>query len=297
MTVEPRPRVEGVVRLADGRKLGFVEYGDADGVPIFWFHGTPGGSGQIAPAMRIAAQELGVRLIALERPGIGRSTRHLYDCIGDWAADVAEAADALGVDRFGCVGLSGGGPYVLACGAHLPQRMFGGVLLGSVAPARGDDAIAGGLVGFGERFAVLFERAHLPLGHLIYGIARVAAPLQDLAFFAYVAISPPGDQRIFRQPEMKAMFLEDIFGASRRQAHAPVLDVRLFLRDWGFALADVKVPIRMWHGDADPIVPFAHAQHLASLLPDAELRVRPGESHLGTLDLAEDVLKTLLALA
>jgi pimeloyl-ACP methyl ester carboxylesterase len=121
-------------------------------------------------------------------------------------------------------------------------------------------------------------------------------PLRSQMFDAYMRISPPGDQRVFARPEMKAMFLDDFVRTYRRQLHGPVADVALFTREWGFSLRDVRVPIRFWHGDSDRIVPLAHAQHMSQLVPDAELRIRPGESHLGGLDAAEEIFDVLLDL-
>jgi pimeloyl-ACP methyl ester carboxylesterase len=100
---------------------------------------------------------------------------------------------------------------------------------------------------------------------------------------------------VFAHPEIKAMFLDDLFVGSRRGIAAPVLDFLLFARSWGFSVRDITVPVRWWHGDADTFVPLAHGQHMVSLIPDAELYVRPGESHLGGFDAAEVVLTTLLA--
>jgi pimeloyl-ACP methyl ester carboxylesterase len=88
------------------------------------------------------------------------------------------------------------------------------------------------------------------------------------------------------------MFLDDLSG---RRLRAPVDDIILFTRDWGFSVRDVKVPVKWWHGDADHIVPLSHGEHMVDLLPDAELFVRPGESHLGGFAAAEEVLETLLA--
>jgi pimeloyl-ACP methyl ester carboxylesterase len=295
MDVVLQPRLEGVYRLGD-RRIGFAEYGCANGRVVFWFHGTPGGSRQIAPLARTTAQRLGVRLIALERPGIGASTPHLYPDLGGWAADVGEIADRLGIDRFACVGLSGGGPYVLACAARDPERMVAGAILGGVAPTVGPEAIGGGLVGLIHPVAPVLERIHSLAARALHPVVRLVMPLRSSIFDVYIALSPPGDQLVFCQPEMKAMFLDDIVHGTRRWAHAPLLDLVLFNRDWGFSLGDVRVPIRLWQGDADNIVPLAHAQHLASLLPDVELRTRPNESHLGSLAAAEEIFDTVLQL-
>ena len=296
MRVQPEPRLEGSYRVGPGRRIGFAEYGRADGRPVFWFHGTPGGRRQIAPSTRVAACEMGVRLIALERPGIGESTPYLYANVAGWADDVTTIADRLGIGRYACVGLSGGGAYVLACAARAPGRMVAGAVLGGVAPTRGPDAVAGGALGLARRFAPLLERSRGLLARSLFVAVRVATPLRSQIFDAYMAISPEGDKRVFRRPEMKAMFIDDIVSGSRSQAQAPVLDAVLFTRDWGFSLRDITVPIRFWHGDADNLVPLAHARHVAELVADAELRVRPGESHLGALDAGEEIFAELLSL-
>lgn len=108
--------------------------------------------------------------------------------------------------------------------------------------------------------------------------------------------SPEGDRRVFRRPEMRAMFLDDLNTAARKGLGAAVHDLVLFAREWGFLLRDIRVPIRFWHGDADHIVPLAHGEHQAALVADSELRVRHGESHLGNLDASEEFLDVILSL-
>ena len=213
--------LEGEYRLGE-RRIGFAEYGCAHGRVVFWFHGTPGGARQIAPVARATAQRLGIRLIALERPGIGASTPYLYPDIAGWAADVGEIADRLGIDRFACVGLSGGGPYVLACAARYPTRMVAGAILGGVAPTVGTEAIAGGLVGFLHPVASMLERTHAGAARLLHPVVRLALPLRSSIFDLYIALSPEGDQLVFHQPEVKAMFMDDIVYANATLGPRPV---------------------------------------------------------------------------
>jgi pimeloyl-ACP methyl ester carboxylesterase len=92
------------------------------------------------------------------------------------------------------------------------------------------------------------------------------------------------------------MFLDDLLNGSRFQTSAPISDLVLFTRDWGFTAADVSVPVRWWHGDADHIVPFRHGQHMVARLPDATMTVIDGESHLGGLGIARHVIDTLMDL-
>jgi pimeloyl-ACP methyl ester carboxylesterase len=144
------------------------------------------------------------------------------------------------------------------------------------------------------RFQPVLRALREPFGHGLWLVTRLAKPVAGPAFDLYVRVSPEGDQRVFKRPEMKAMFLDDLLGGSARRFHAFVYDLVLFGRPWGFSVRDISVPVRFWHGDTDHIVPLAHGEHLASLVPGAMLQVRPGESHLGSLDAAEEVLETVL---
>jgi hypothetical protein len=139
------PRVEGTVKVGRGlRRLGFAEFGPADGRPLVWLHGTPGARRQTPQSARVVAEERGVRIVGIDRPGVGSSTPHRYGSLLDFTTDLAKVADHLGIERFGMIGLSGGGPYALASCYALRDRVTVAGVLGGVAPARGDDAPPGG---------------------------------------------------------------------------------------------------------------------------------------------------------
>jgi pimeloyl-ACP methyl ester carboxylesterase len=290
----PPPRLEGTVALVDGRRVGYAEYGPPAGRPVLWFHGSPGARRQVPPVARIAADERNVRLIAVERPGVGASTPYVHRAIVDYADDIEDFTARLGIDRFGIVALSGGGPYALACAYRLADRVAAVAVLGGVAPTSGPDAPEGGVVRLTAQFQFLLNTFRQPLAFGLWGFTRAMKPLASPAFDVYMRLSPEGDQRVFARPEMKAMFIDDLVGGSARRFSAFVYDLVLFGRPWGFSPRDIKVPVRFWHGDADHIVPLAHGEHLARLVPGATLTVRPGESHLGSLDAAEEILDTVL---
>src|SRR6185312_3853086 len=115
-SVKGPAETEHRVRLADGRTLACLELGDPSGPPVLYFHGYPG-SRLEARVAAAAARRLGLRLLAVDRPGFGQSTFQTGRSIGAWAADVAALADRLALGRFSIVGVSGGGPYALACAA------------------------------------------------------------------------------------------------------------------------------------------------------------------------------------
>jgi pimeloyl-ACP methyl ester carboxylesterase len=291
-----RPRLEGSVSVRDGRRLSFAEFGTPRGAAIIWMHGTPGGRRQIPVEARAYAAEHDLRIIGIDRPGIGTSTPHLYANVLDWTHDLEIVADALAIDTMRLIGLSGGGPYALAAGAALPDRVHGVGVLGGVAPMKGPDAIRGGLVEVAPYAAPILSLTRVPLGYLLAGVIRLIRPLAGPAIDTYAALQPRGDKELLARPEFRAMFLDDLLHGARFHVGAPLADIILFTRPWGFDAADVKVPVRWWHGDNDHIIPHAHGVHLAARLPDARFETIPGESHLGGLGLATQVLEELMEL-
>ncbi len=291
-----RPALEGTVAVRDGRRLSFAEYGAPRGPAIVWMHGTPGSRRQIPLEARAYAAQHGLRIIGIDRPGIGSSTPHLYRDVLDWTGDLELLLDALAVDTCRLIGLSGGGPYVLAAGAALPSRIHGVGVLGGLAPTVGEDAVEGGVIQLAVALAPLLRVARVPLGVFLTAAIRLVKPLAGPGLDLYAAVQPPGDKALLSRPEFKAMFLDDLLNGSRFQTSAPVSDLVLFTRHWGFVASDVSVPVRWWHGDEDHIVPFRHGQHVVDRLPDATMSAIDGESHLGGLGIAEEVISTLMEL-
>jgi pimeloyl-ACP methyl ester carboxylesterase len=291
-----RPKLEGNIAVGDDREIGFAEFGDPQGRAVFWLHGTPGARRQIPMEARVYAEQRQIRLIGVDRPGIGSSTPHQYDTVFAFADDLRTIADTLGIDKFEVIGLSGGGPYTLACAAAMPDRVVAAGVLGGVAPSRGADAIGGGVMAFGSKVAPVLEVAGYPITLAAVSLVRLARPVASPALDLYGRLSPEADRHMLARPEFKAMFLDDLLNGSRKQLAAPFADVVVFARDWGFRLDEVKVPVRWWHGDRDHIVPFEHGQHVVSRLPDAQLYHLPGESHLAGLGRAEEILNTMVGL-
>ncbi|BBX18706.1 alpha/beta hydrolase [Mycolicibacterium duvalii] len=292
-----KPRAEGRFYLPSGRRLGFAEFGDPAGDAVLWFHGTPGGRRQFPLCGRRAAEKLGLRVVVVGRPGSGLSDPHPYTSIADWAHDVSHVADALGAEELAVAGLSGGGPYALACAAVPPlkTRVKAVAVLGGVVPSVGPDALATGAVDLARRFAPLLHMLRQPLAQSANLVIMPLIPLAHFACRAYAGVVPEGDRRVLHDPEMEGMFIDDLVLVAKGRFQAIVDDARLFGRDWGFRLADVSAPVRWWHGDADNIVPLAEAQAAVDRLPSAELVLRHAESHLGGFATADEVLTYLRA--
>jgi len=283
----PWARAVGTAVVAEGREFGWAEFGHPDGDVVLWFHGTPGACFQVPPTIHEVALQRGFRVIAVERPGTGRSTNHRYHRVKDFAPDIEALVDALGIERFAVVGLSGGGPYTLAVAHHLPERVVMASVLGGMGPVRGPDAVFSytRLMRF---LAPPLEVLRTPVGNLLRVVVTAATPVADPAFDLYVRLLGFADRPVLGHPQFKAMFLHDLITAKdlRSTAH----DLALFARHWGFQLDEVTVPVVVWHGLADVIVPPSHGHHQAARLPRGELRVRAGAGHFAGFSEAADVL-------
>jgi len=293
MPIAP-PERERVVVLHHCRKLGIAEFGDVSGRPVFWFHGTPGGRRQVPPAARRFARTENLRVIGVERPGIGTSTPHLYASLQDFAADVGELADILDISRFGLIGLSGGGPYVLGCAHAMPDRVVAGAVLGGVAPTCGAEAAQGGAMALARVLEPLISFLREPLGALFTRAVRALHPFADRAFDTYLRLAPAGDKRILGEAEIREAFIEDMLLGSRENLRSLVYDLILFSRPWGFSLRNISVPIHFWQGDEDNLVPPAHAEHLSRLVPGSRLRRDPNGGHLAGLGMAVEALAFII---
>ena len=257
-------------------------------------HGTPGARRQIPFDAREYAEEHGLRIIGIDRPGIGSSTPYLYPDVLDWTRDLALLLDALGDRRRA-------GDRAVGRRSLRARRRRRRCPTGSAAwacsaawrPRAARTPSAAASIQLAVRFAPLLSVGRVPLGVALTTAIRTVKPLAGAGLDLYAMVQPLGDKNLLSRPEFKAMFLDDLLNGSRFQTSAPLADLVLFTRDWGFDLADVQVPVRWWHGDADHIVPFRHGQHVVDRLPDATMSVIDGESHLGGLGIAAAVLSVM----
>jgi pimeloyl-ACP methyl ester carboxylesterase len=287
-----KPPAEGRFNLSDGRGLGYAQFGDPTGPVVLWFHGTLGARRQFPALGRRAAEDLGLRVIVVERPGTGLSDSHRYSAVTDWVPDIAQVVDALDAEQLGVVGMSGGGAYALACGALPPlvDRVATVAVLDGTVPSVGPEAGFGGATEIARRFNPVLTQLRRPLAVLSTVLLAPLIPFAHYAYRGYIRMWPEDDRRVLNDPEVEAIFVDDMVNAFRGRCLAMVDDVRLLGRDWGFRLADVKVPVRWWHGESDHVVPIAGVHAAISRLQDAELTVRP-ESHLGGFAKIDEVLQ------
>ncbi len=269
------------MQLFDGRALGFETLGDAGGLPLFFFHGTPGSRLEVAADDLMARQLPGVRLILPERPGYGISDPAPSRTLLDWSADVVQLADHLGLDTFAVAGASGGGPHALACAHSATGRVTRALVLSSPCPANFKGATEG--MAFGNRLGLFLGRYTPRLVRwLIRTNASAFAKDPDVFLKAAKKQMAPPDQALLEEASCRKAFIRDFKEAYRQGSGGHEVDGALTLthRDWGFSLGEISVPVFLWHGEEDTLVSINMARHLEREIPDCTARIVPGAAHL-----------------
>ncbi len=281
MTAQETPFGELHVELPSGRRLQVVVDGDPRGIAVIVHHGTPSGA-VFDPGWVSDAHERGLRLVGYARPGYGTSSRHPGRAVSEAAADVAAIADALGDERFLTWGGSGGGPHTLACAALLPDRVVAAATLASVAPydAEGLDFMAGMGEGNIEEFGLVVsggEEAIRPfVEQQLTGLLQVDIDelVNEMAPFVTEV-----DAEVLRGPYAATMLAQMRDGA-RSGPDGWIDDDLAFARPWGFSLADIRVPVQLWQGREDAMVPFGHGAWLAEQIAGVDARLTETDGHL-----------------
>ncbi len=280
------------LRLEGGRLLGYAVYGDPEGWPIFYFHGFPGSRLEAQLADRVAAR-LGVRLIAVDRPGFGLSDFKPRRTILEWPHDVVKVADALEINRFAAIGVSGGGPYAAACALSIPQRLTAAAIVCGLGPLdipNGTDRM-------------------IPTNHLIFLLGRRLPWLARICLrcTAYqarrnpermlrriIGALPDADKVVLARPEVKRVIRDNIAEAFRGGSSGAAWELLLYTRPWGFLLKDIALRVDLWHGEKDRSVPPTMGRYQARAIPNCRAIFCPREGHFSlAINHTEEILSGL----
>jgi pimeloyl-ACP methyl ester carboxylesterase len=281
------------VPIASRRHVGYYEFGDLDGTPVFALHGTPGcGSGFLFA--HEDALERGVRLIAPDRPGVGFSDRAKRRPVRAYADDLGGLADALGIDTFDVFGYSGGGPFACAAAYGLPDRVnaaavvSGAGQVGVWAKKRESDLMDWFFMSVSRRSAFVASG----MMRAVAGLVRRMPQIPSLSLDRELGES---DVEAFATPARREAAVRMFIDAFARGTRGVVDDYASIAEPWGFPVEDIKVPLTLFQGDADTIVPMHHTEALAARVPDADVVVWPGAGHFGVFSRVGEVLDALLA--
>lgn len=288
-TAAMREEACGTLVLRDGRQLAYAEFGDPNGAPLIAMHGTPGSR----LTFRVAddtAKALGVRIIAPDRPGYGRSSAHPKRSLHDWAKDVAELADSLSIDRFAVTGVSGGGPHALALASLLPERVTSVGLvcpLGPISDEGYDDTVT---LGYRVFFRYL---ARVPgFMRFVFTVGGLGFRFAPLAIYGIVlARATPEDWRILMRHKVRKAISDATCEGLRRSARGGLGDVDVFRKAWDLPLGEIRAPVYLWQGLSDRNVPVRTSLRLGERLPHCSLHSLPRSGHYWVFDNIETVLR------
>ena len=275
MTGEPPDRK---FRLPDGRMLAFRIWGDPDGHPLLFLHGTPGSRLEFAIGHG-SGRDLGLALVVPDRWGYGLSDVPRTPSLPTFAADMATLMDHLGHRRFAVGGISGGGPYASAVGACLPERVDALALVSPVGPIA--DAGCAAAISTLHRFCftVLPDLPRVTAG--IFGAFRWSLE-RSPALAARLATFRGGrpDRDLILRPEICTRLLASFREGLRPGMRGPITDLAMFSRPWGVDLERIAAPARLWIGTADKAVPLLAARALAQRIGGCSYEEMNGEGHL-----------------
>lgn len=284
------------IDLADGRELDIQVTGPQDGIPLVMHHGTPG-SIVCFRVVEEAVHRRGLRLVTYSRAGYGTSTRKPGRTVADIAADVTAVLDHIGAERCVTLGWSGGGPHALASAALLPGRVVAATTIASVGPYGIDDLDF--LAGMGQGNIEEF-------GAALAGEPKLAAALDEAAVelrgagpdevVASMSTLLPDEDRAVVVGEVGEELAAQITEGVRLGAGGWIDDDLAFVNHWGFSVDDITVPVFVWQGDRDLMVPFAHGRWLADRIPGAVAHLLPGEGHISVfINRVDEILGELAA--
>lgn len=256
-----------ILRLRDGRALGYATYGAPSRPALLYF----GASRLEAALVAEPAGRAGIRVIGVDRPGMGLSDLQPGRQLLDWPADVVELADHLGIGQFAVVGVSAGGPHALACARAIPERLTACGIVSGVAPI----------------VVRLYQRVPLLLTPMMWLMSRFFAD-PDRAERSLTTLTrgwPAADRASLEAPGVRQIWAAALAEAFRRGARGMRYDSALVeTRPWGFALGDIDLPrLFLWHGELDPDVPVAMGRHLAANIRSCTARFFPDEGHLSVV--------------
>jgi len=281
------------LKLKDDRTLGFAEYGDPQGKPIFEFHGNP--SSRLGGLFDETAKKMGIRVIGIDRPGMGLSDYKPHRKLLDWPDDVIELEDSLGFEQFPIVGGSGGVPATLACAYKIPERLSAvGVLFGP-RPIGTPGATDGWSLS--RRVQAYLERKG-PFWVVRMGmslVARIMRSNPEKALSKMFEELPPSDKATFDDLRVQQQYIDTIREAFRAGPDGVTMDKILTMKPWGFKLEDISIEVHLWHGEADKVVPPAMGHYLANTIPNCRAKCISEEGHFSLLpNHAQEILEALV---
>lgn len=267
-----------ILSLSDGRQLGYAQYGAENGTPLLYLHGLPG-SRLECQLIDKPARQMGISVVAVDRPGYGSTTPLASDSLLAWTADIEQLTNHLGWPQFAIIGFSGGGPCALTCAYQLVGRVTRVALIGGLGPVYERPLLHS--MGWLARMSFFMARHAPELMEIIVGypVTMLAQYKPQLLINALAALNGQPDKQCLHREATYNAFLRSLPACFAQGARGAIQDLTLFQRPWAVPFENIDIPVWLWHGDRDRVVPLTHSQHLAGQLGNARLICMPGEAH------------------
>ncbi len=274
----------------DGRSLSYLEVGNPHGPLVIHNHGGPS-SRLEARLLAESASNNGLRLVCVDRPGMGQSSPQKHRSYAGWADDLIAVADGLGHREFGVTGWSEGGPWALAAAAYIdPVRLRH---VSSIAPgsygAFGDNSAAQYLSkidALGGALALHFT----PGFRLMYAMLGVTAKRFRTSFVTQLRKSVNDyDRRILLRPEIATGFADACAECFAHGSDGLVRDAELLYRRWPFDVSTIERPVHIWQGRDDRLVPDPINKAVADAMPGAVWHPVDGAGHFVAVGSGDDI--------
>jgi len=281
-------------QLPDGRQLGYAQYGCSGGDPFFYFHGMPG-SRYEARLLQASANALNVCIYAVDRPGYGLSDFLTNRSLTHWPNDILMLADELNIETFGIIGVSGGGPYALACAREIPERISSMGIVCGLGPVY--ESALRREMHWVARSGFYLARQSPALLRNLYGrpLSWLGNTHPALALRLLAYSNGGADKPVLLRSDILGLLSGNLQESFRQGPFAAIQDVVIYQNPWGFELANIRKRIHLWHGGADSIVPCSHSEFVHSQLPDSILAIVPNEGHFSLpVNHAKAILTTLV---
>lgn len=271
---------ENLIKLENGAVIAFEEYGNANGEPVIFCHGWPS-SRIMARLTDDPARDLGIRIISPDRPGISGSSLQPDRKLTDWPQLVERIADHLAIRDFRMLAISGGAPYAYATAAAMPERVRAIAIVGGAPPITEVNDTHALLPLYRWMLALYRTRPGLLRGlfYLARPILSLRPPVRLRPLVLKMLLLRPCDAESLRDAAAFEAIFESQRRAWRASAEGVMADARIYAEPWGFALEDVRVPVRLWHGKQDRAFSVHLAEELAKRLPNCKARFVDGAGH------------------
>jgi pimeloyl-ACP methyl ester carboxylesterase len=265
-------------RLPDGRRLAYLSAGPPDGALVMYLHGAIGSPQRSCPELDAVVDEFAIRYVMVSRPGFGGSDPLPGRSLRGFAADAAALAEHLGRERFAVVGVSAGGAYALACAHELPERVAVAAVVSSMSPSPRVQ-LGGGLPLPARAGLGLLRSYPRACGRAAAALLEIVRRQPRLVARVMKAGAPPIDRRQLEESESRELAAARFLAAAGGGVAGMIDDYLLCSDPWGFRLCDVRVPVQLWHGVQDTLVPVDEALHMATALPRVRTALDPDEGH------------------